>query len=291
MGYRIKTISDITGIPKSTLLAWERRYDVVHPDRATNGYRVYSERDLALLQELKRLIDAGYKVSEAITMLDQPAEPGPVVVGEDVPEQLQADLLAALLAFDRDAATELTDSLHYWSYSQLIDDLFFPILREIGDGWAEGRVSVVQEHFSSSFLRTQLSAMLLRLGCGPADGPHAVLGGFPGEQHELGLLGLAIKLALRGWRVTYLGADVPLESLSRFLEEQRPVMLIVSVHQTTQQHRLVTFARLLSKARPEHTRVIIGGRGLPDGRMTGVEGVEWMRRTEELLAGHSAASR
>ena len=32
MGYRIKTGSDLTGIPKNTLIAWERRYGLVAPE-------------------------------------------------------------------------------------------------------------------------------------------------------------------------------------------------------------------------------------------------------------------
>lgn len=69
MGYRIKTVSEMTGIQRATLLAWERRYRLVSPTRHSNGYREYSEQDLARLLALKRLLDRGYKVSEAISLM------------------------------------------------------------------------------------------------------------------------------------------------------------------------------------------------------------------------------
>ena len=72
MGYRIKTVAALTGIPRSTLLAWERRYALIDPDRQGNGYREYSEMEVARLQAVKRLIDEGYKVSEALSLVEAP---------------------------------------------------------------------------------------------------------------------------------------------------------------------------------------------------------------------------
>lgn len=77
MGYRIKTISEMTGIQRATLLAWERRYRLVSPVRHSNGYREYSEQDLARLMALKRLLDRGYKVSEAISLMHGGVAPPP----------------------------------------------------------------------------------------------------------------------------------------------------------------------------------------------------------------------
>ena len=71
MGYRIKTVAELTGISRATLLAWERRYSIVEPSRQENGYREYSDNDLACLQSVKLLMDEGYKVSEAISLIQE----------------------------------------------------------------------------------------------------------------------------------------------------------------------------------------------------------------------------
>ncbi|MCB9791716.1 MAG: MerR family transcriptional regulator [Alphaproteobacteria bacterium] len=290
MGYRIKTISELTGIPKSTLLAWERRYEVVTPERAENGYREYTDRDLAMLRELKRLVDAGYKVSEAITLLrvPEPQEPPQAPAVEAAPQRVQDELIQALLAFDRGRASALMDTLVFWSFTQLIDDLFFPVLNAIGDGWERGDVSVVQEHFASDFIKGWMSTMLLRLGCGPQDGPHVVCAGYPEEAHELGLLGLSIKLAMHGWRVTHLGANVPLGSLSHFVRTQSPLMVCVSAIHPVGLSELRRYAENLSQVGAPRTRVVIGGGGLPEA-LPSIEGVEWARTTSQLF-GHNGLS-
>ena len=66
LSYRVKTVCRLTGIHRSTLLAWERRYQVVEPLRADNGYRVYTENDVNRLRRLKSLVDKGHAVSEAL---------------------------------------------------------------------------------------------------------------------------------------------------------------------------------------------------------------------------------
>lgn len=71
MTYRIKTVSRLTGIPRNTLLAWERRYDLIEPARSDNGYREYSDVEVATLTSVKELIDQGYRISEAVELVKE----------------------------------------------------------------------------------------------------------------------------------------------------------------------------------------------------------------------------
>lgn len=48
--YTIKSVSVQTGIRPVTLRAWERRHDLLSPHRSENRYRLYSERDIAILR-------------------------------------------------------------------------------------------------------------------------------------------------------------------------------------------------------------------------------------------------
>ena len=47
--FRIRHVSEVTGIPRQTLISWERRHGLVTPDRTENGYRYYSRDDIELL--------------------------------------------------------------------------------------------------------------------------------------------------------------------------------------------------------------------------------------------------
>ncbi|MCP5142769.1 MAG: MerR family transcriptional regulator [Chromatiales bacterium] len=61
--YRIGAVSRLTGVPADTLRVWERRYQVVTPQRTEGGSREYSEEDVARLGLIKRLVDSGDSIS------------------------------------------------------------------------------------------------------------------------------------------------------------------------------------------------------------------------------------
>src|SRR5438270_2276369 len=67
--FNTKAVVQQTGIAAPTLRAWERRYTILSPRRSQNDYRLYSERDIALLRWLKERVDAGMSISQAIALL------------------------------------------------------------------------------------------------------------------------------------------------------------------------------------------------------------------------------
>ena len=105
-------------------------------------------------------------------------------------------------------------------------DVVLPYLHELGDRWQRGEASVAQEHFASNVLRGRLLGLGRDWGRGI--GPRALLACLPGEQHDLGLIAFGLALRSRGWRITYLGADTPLETLESAAEALEPDLVAVS---------------------------------------------------------------
>ncbi|GER87439.1 MerR family transcriptional regulator [Dictyobacter vulcani] len=66
--FNTKAVVQQTGVPAPTLRAWERRYSLLAPERANNAYRLYSERDVALIRWLKDRVDSGVSISHAIAL-------------------------------------------------------------------------------------------------------------------------------------------------------------------------------------------------------------------------------
>ena len=178
------------------------------------------------------------------------------------------------------AADRVVKRMSAISFRQLIDEVYFPMLQQVGEGWCSGEISVAQEHFVSAFTREQLVAMLLSVEGGPEHGPQVICAGYPTEQHDLGLLALSVMLAMKGKRVVFLGAGVPLEDLCRMLAERTPEMTCVSVMLPRSAEELRSYARELSVA--TRGRVVIGGRGLP-AEPPAVVGVEWHQTMEAIL--------
>ena len=285
MSYRIKTVATLTGITPTTLRAWERRYDVVDPQRTTSGYRVYSERDIATLVRVKSLVDKGFKAGEAIELVRRRAqEPSSTRLGGDSLHHLRSQLTGALLRLDRSTATQVAAQLVATPYDRQIDEVYFPLLRQMGEMWMNGDATVAQEHFASAFVRERLVGMLDGIADPSADAPEAICAGAPGELHEFGLLGAAVHLAMRGWRITYLGADLPVDQIGPVAHQRRPALLCSSLVLSRSTSDCLALAAALRAAAPSGTAVVIGGRGLADGLPPEpAEGIFFLRRISDLF--------
>jgi DNA-binding transcriptional MerR regulator len=222
---RIGELARRTGVSPELLRAWEQRYGLLRPSRSAGGFRLYSEADAARVRRMTRLIGEGLSAAEAarqaLTVGEVTPETEPPVVNE-LAEMLQAALDAfdgadAHAAFDRLLATVSLDFV--------VADVVLPYLRDLGERWATGSASVAQEHFASNLVRGRLLSFARDWDAG--DGPSLLLACVPGEAHDLGLIILGILASRRGWRVTFLGADTPLDTIRTSIKTIRPTLTVL----------------------------------------------------------------
>ena len=205
---RIGELSRRTGVSVELLRAWEKRYGLLKPSRTASGYRLYSETDERRVRQMQRGVADGLAAAEAARAALTAAVPAG---GSDV-GRAAAELRDALERFDDAAAQAALDSLFAtFTFETVGRDVILPLLREIGDRWRRGELSVAQEHFASNLIRGRLLG--LARGWDHGVGPRAVLACAPEERHELALIVFGIALRAQGWRITYLGADTPVEAL------------------------------------------------------------------------------
>jgi DNA-binding transcriptional MerR regulator len=282
MTYRIRTVSEITGIPRNTLIAWERRYGAIRPERHVNGYRSYSEEDVAQLLRIKNALNAGLKISEAVSVILQRGASGADELEHshalppegDAFVAVRERLLEAVLNYRREDAERVLARLMTVPFKVRLHEVYFPVLRRVGELWEQGSVSIAQEHYASSILRAHLASILVSIGPASTHAPHAVCTTFPGDLHEMAALALAIQLSLDGHRLSYLGANLPMEELRSFYLKERPRLLCVSVISSVDAERVRSYALGMSAALAPGDRLILGGSGLRGITLPEVRGVE-----------------
>ncbi len=137
----------------------------------------------------------------------------------------------------------------------VFDEALMPYLRELGERWADGRVSVAQEHFATNLIRGRLAG--LARGWGAGRGPIALLACPPGERHDLALLAFGIALHRLGWRIHYLGADTPLAEVAR-VAAQLPAQVVVLAATTPAHFEAVAPAL---RELGESARLVLAGAG------------------------------
>jgi MerR family transcriptional regulator, light-induced transcriptional regulator len=222
---RIGELSRRAGVSVDRLRAWERRYGLFDPVRTPGGFRLYSPADEARVRAMREQLAGGVSAAQAAAAVLAPVRRD--VPAPDVPRRRRAELAAALTGFDEPRALGLLDGLlAELGDEPAMDAVIFPVLRQVGEGWASGELHVGQEHFASTLVETRLLQRFRAL-TDPA-GPPALLACAPGERHTFGLIGLAIALRRRGRSVAYLGADTPVPDLMRSIEQLDPAVVVLS---------------------------------------------------------------
>jgi methanogenic corrinoid protein MtbC1 len=261
--YNIKAVEQKSGIQSVTIRAWERRYGLLTPTRAENGYRLYSERDIAVLQWARSRVESGISISSAVNEFLQLQKthkwPEAIITGSapvaaHPAERLSADavsrqFLQALLRHDEKMASGIFEEmLGSFDLIELFEHVLTPVLVEIGEGWARGEVKVATEHFASNLVLTRLQAIFQSLPL-RSSAPRVMIGCAPDELHVIGPLMLAVLLREIGYRVEFLGPDLPLDDLAAYVMEEPPKMLILSATLADSAASLVSFPRKLHKAK------------------------------------------
>lgn len=260
--YTIKAVASQTGIRPVTLRAWERRHEVLNPHRSDNRYRLYSERDVAILRWLKKRIDEGVSISSAIgelrTMTRNGIWPDAVPSGpslewvrsETPPAVYAAHLYKALVRHDEARSGEIfKEVLSSFDLKTICTQVLTPALVEIGEAWYRGDIRITTEHFASAYLRGKL-LNLLQAYPSRRGAAYILIGGAPTEQHEIGALMLAVLLRSEGYRVEYLGPDIPLDDLVDYARFEKPAMLILSASLEAAAMELKRMQEKVSRLRP-----------------------------------------
>ena len=256
---RIGEFSRRVGVDPALLRAWESRYGLLSPERSPGGFRLYTERDEARVARMREHLDAGLPAAEAARLVlapeaaPAPAEPpGPGDVAD-----LALRLRAALDSFDAGGAHAVLDELLATAgLERALGEAVLPFLRDLGRRWADGEATVTQEHFASRLIEGRLLA--LASGWGAAGDRLALLACPPREEHTLGLVAFGLALRRRGWRIAYLGADTPTESIGEAIAELEPELVVMA---SVQPGTLEPIAPELEELARRARRLALGGAG------------------------------
>jgi DNA-binding transcriptional MerR regulator/methylmalonyl-CoA mutase cobalamin-binding subunit len=271
--YNLQIVVHETGLTPDTLRVWEKRYNLPQPQRSSGGHRLYSEYDIETLRWLVARRDEGLSISRAAALWHELEAQGrdPLEVNFKPPEQLSRPMvlatgealarvrqswIATCLAFNEEAAErELAQAFALYPPDTVCLEILQNGLSEIGEMWYRGEATVQQEHFASDLAMRRLHALVAALPQ-PTRTEHILIGCPPGEEHSFAALLLALLFRRQGWRVTYLGANMPLDKLAETLAVVRPHLVVMSAQHLQAAAALLEVATLL---KAEQVPLAFGG--------------------------------
>ena len=221
--FSIKDLEHLSGIKAHTIRIWEKRYNILQPDRTDTNIRTYDISNLQKILNVTFLNGHGYKISRIAKLSDK--EIGVMVkeVAATASEENRAinSFKIAMVNFDEGLFNKTFTSLrNKKSFREVFHDVFLPLLTEIGLLWQTDTINPVHEHFLVGLIKQKLYCNIAQL---EDENEHKsndlyVLFLPENEIHDLGILFLNYELNLHGRKTIYLGPSMPLADMKYLLE-------------------------------------------------------------------------
>jgi DNA-binding transcriptional MerR regulator len=221
--FSIKDLENLSGIKAHTIRIWEKRYNILTPNRTETNIRSYDISNLQKLLNVTFLNEQGYKISRIAKL--SPDEILKMVknVAASTSEQNRAinSFKIAMINFDQVLFNTTYNSLlEKKTFREIFYQIFMPLLSKIGLLWQTDTIHPVHEHFLVGLIKQKLSLNIALLGdkneC--EDTNLYVLFLPENEIHDLGLLFLNYELNFHNKTTIYLGPCMPITDMKYLLE-------------------------------------------------------------------------
>jgi DNA-binding transcriptional MerR regulator len=272
--YNTRAVVQRTAVPADTFRAWERRYGVPRPARTDGNQRLYSERDIATIGWLRDQTNAGLTISQAIALFRARTRPAQSPIDPSATLAIISDtgifldrhpeasplgemrrlLVETLVELDGKAADRIVDeAFALTDVEHFCVDVLEAALSEIGERRGRGAATIASERFAASYVQRKLGALFNQSN--PHEGRGPILAAcLEGEGHETGLLLTSVFLSRRGFRMLYLGTNMPLPDLCETIERVQPALVVLSATSEDSARKIRDSAPRLRQTSPGNLR-------------------------------------
>lgn len=139
-------------------------------------------------------------------------------------------------------------------------DILQPVQREIGNLWQANLVTVAQEHYCTGLTQLAIAQLYPLLFSANPKHHKMIATCVSGELHEIGLRMVTDIMELDGWDTSFLGANMPHDSIVDMLAEQDADLLAISVTFPLNLHKAESLiSRIRSDTKLNKVKIIVGG--------------------------------
>lgn len=220
--FSIRDLENLSGIKAHTIRIWEKRYDLLSPERTSTNIRTYSLSSLQKLLNITLLYNNGYKISKIAKIPTQniPLMVREIVSKNSVKNHAISAFKLAMINFDQTLFMGTYNSLLLEkSFREIFKDIFIPLLNELGMLWQTDTICPAHEHFITNLIKQKILVNTEKQQhIEPTETNKVFVPFLPdNEIHEIGLLYINYEIVLRGYKSIYLGQTVPIENLTEVM--------------------------------------------------------------------------
>ena len=217
--FSIKNLENISGIKAHTIRIWEKRYNLLQPERTDTNIRRYSLSSLQKLLNITLLYNHGFKISKIASLEENEI---PIMVRDialkSSSEQVAINALKlAMVNFDYVMFDATFDEIaNKYEFDYIFIHIFMPLMQELGILWQTGAISPSHEHFITNLVKQKIHIQteLIQRKQTPQENQKVFVLFLPeNEIHELGILFLNYYILSQNYKTVFLGQSLTTDSL------------------------------------------------------------------------------
>lgn len=217
--FSIKDLENLSGVKAHTIRIWEKRYNLLAPDRTDTNIRTYDMESLQKLLNITLLYKNGYKISKIAEIPEDEIHTlvREIATDKNIYNKALNSFKLSMLNFNyTQFYNTYNNLLGEKSFREIFYDTFIPLLNELGVLWHTNTINPAQEHFISSLIKQKIILNTERIQSLEKTNKSKTFVLFlpENEIHEIGLLYLNYELQLKGYHTIYLGQTIPIDSLT-----------------------------------------------------------------------------
>lgn len=243
--FTIKDLENISGIKAHTIRIWEKRYNLLKPNRTDTNIRYYSTESLTKLLNVALLNKNSIKISKIAMMSEEQIKVNAreLAFKYAVNDEAINAFKLAMFQFDKVLFnTTYNKLLHKKTFRQIFKEVFVPFLSHIGMLWQTDTLLPAHEHFISNLIAQKIQINIEKLDATATNSDVTYVLFLPdNEIHDLGLMYLNYELVLRGYQTIYLGQSLPLNNLDYFFNSGSKITFVTSMTVRPYDDKLVNY--------------------------------------------------
>jgi len=259
--YSIKDLEYLSGIKAHTIRIWEKRYQLLDPERSDTNIRSYSNEDVRRILNVAMLVKNGYKISNVALFDESKLQTEVLRQSKNLldPEKNIDNLILHTVNMDTLGLEQILNRIiQKHGFSKVMENVIFPFFERIGVLWQAGSIYVSHEHFVSNLIRNRLILEASKFDNSLSE--RTMLFFLREEEmHELGLLYFNLLAAENGFKCIYLGQSLPFIDLTNLLKSNKFDFICTTFIQAIEKPELEEFLVNLSTLFNKH-RILIAGR-------------------------------
>lgn len=230
--FSIKDLEHLSGIKAHTIRIWEKRYDILDPERTDTNIRTYNGENLQKLLNIAFLNGHGYKISRISKMQEEEINDLVKRISSTSSEENRArnSFKLAMMNFDDRLFQRTYNKLREKrSFREVFHDVFLPLLEEIGLLWQTDTIKPIHEHYIVELIKQKIYLNIAELKAKTPDEQDEklyVLFLPDNEIHDVGILYLNYELLYEGKNAIYLGPSLPLDNMDYLMEIHKDLIFV-----------------------------------------------------------------